>query len=163
KKWLRPQTASGVRTAERVRLHCSRSKARACWQRPIEMSSTGRKRIERSPQRRASNPRSNRPAWNSSRCSRLGRSNASINPRPRHHAADLRLFTEREQVRQHCEMFAAPVPSGDTHAALHLVENEKHVKLVAQPAQRREPFAAKMIVAAFALDRLDDDGGYVDG
>src|SRR3989475_12645348 len=30
---------SGVRTAERVRLHCSRSKARACWQRPIEMSS----------------------------------------------------------------------------------------------------------------------------
>ena len=41
---------------------------------------------------------------------------------------------------------------------LHFVENEKHFVLVADLAQFLQPFAAEMIVAAFALDRLDDDG-----
>ena len=45
---------------------------------------------------------------------------------------------------------------------LHFVENEEHLVLVADLAQRPQPFAAEMIVAAFALDRLDDDRGDVD-
>ena len=47
-------------------------------------------------------------------------------------------------------------------AALHFVENEEHFVLVANAAKRLQPFAAEMIVAAFALDRLDDDRGDVD-
>jgi len=58
-------------------------------------------------------------------------------------------------------MLAAPVATGRTHAALHFVENEKHLVFIANATQRLEPFTAKMIVAAFALDRLDDDGADV--
>ncbi len=97
---------------------------------------------------------------------RLGRRKAIvlhlIEPRPGHHATDLRLFPERHQVGQHAEMLAAPVAAGRSHAALHFVENEQHFVLVADAAQRLQPFAAEMIVAAFALDRLDDDRGDVD-
>ena len=38
----------------------------------------------------------------------------------------------------------------------------KHLVLVADAAQRLEPFAPEMIVAAFTLDRLDDDRRDVD-
>ena len=55
-------------------------------------------------------------------------------------------------------MFAAPILTGGSAAALHFVENQQHLVLVADAAQRLEPFLAEMIVAAFALDRLDDDG-----
>ena len=41
------------------------------------------------------------------------------------------------------------------------VEDEQDVVRVAEAAQGAEPFGAEMIVAAFALDRLDDDGGDV--
>ena len=51
--------------------------------------------------------------------------------------------------------------AGRAHPALHLVENEKHLVLVANPAERAQPFAAEMIVAAFALNWLDDDRGDV--
>src|SRR6266436_7960890 len=47
------------------------------------MSSAGRKRIDRSPERNVNTPRSNRPFQNLSRVSASGRSNASNNPRPR--------------------------------------------------------------------------------
>ena len=56
-------------------------------------------------------------------------------------------------------MLAAPVLAGDAHAALHFVEDEQHLVLVANAAQGAEQFAAEMIVAALALDRLDNDGG----
>ncbi len=97
---------------------------------------------------------------------RLGRRKAVVlhlvQPRPGHDAADLGLLAERQQVRQHAEMLAAPVPAGDAHAALHFVEDQQHFVLVADPAQRLQPFAAEMVVAAFALDRLDDDRGDVE-
>src|SRR5436190_419666 len=47
------------------------------------MSSAGRNRIERSPERKVKTPRSNNPFQNFSRVSPSGRSNASIKPRPR--------------------------------------------------------------------------------
>ena len=59
-------------------------------------------------------------------------------------------------------MLAAPVAPRCTHAALHFVENEKHFIFIANPSQRLQPFTAEMIVAAFALDRLDDNGADVD-
>src|SRR5664279_2037428 len=59
-------------------------------------------------------------------------------------------------------MFAAPVAASGSHAALHFVENQKHLVLVADPSQSLKPFAAEMIVAPFALDRLDDDRGDID-
>ena len=59
------------------------------------------------------------------------------------------------------EMLAAPVLAGDAHARLHFVKDQQHVVFIADPAKRLQPFAAKMVVAAFALDRLNDDGGDV--
>ena len=59
-------------------------------------------------------------------------------------------------------MFAAPVATRCAHAALHFVENEKHVVFVANLSQPLQPFTAEMIITAFALDRLDDDGADVD-
>ena len=55
-------------------------------------------------------------------------------------------------------MFAAPVATSCTHSALHFVENQKDIVFVANLAQLLQPFAAEMIVAAFALNRLNDDG-----
>ena len=85
-----------------------------------------------------------------------------IETRPGHHPAYLRFFSKRQQVGHHIEMFAAPVATRCAHAALHFVEDEKHVVFVANLAQLLQPFAAEMVVAAFALDRLDDDGADVD-
>ena len=79
-----------------------------------------------------------------------------------HHSAYLRFLPKRQQIGQHVEMFAAPVASRCAHAALHFVEDEKDIVLVANLSQLLQPFAAEMIVAAFALDRLDDDGADVD-
>ena len=47
--------------------------------------------------------------------------------------------------------------------ALDFVEDEQEVVLVANPPQRAQELAAEMVVAALALDRLDDDGGDVGG
>src|SRR6185295_4439013 len=81
-----------------------------------------------------------------------------VEPWTGHDAADLCFFTESEQVGQHIEMFTAPVAACKARAALDLVENQQHAKLVRQLTEFAQPFAAEMIVAALALDRLDDDG-----
>ena len=44
-------------------------------------------------------------------------------------------FSKGQQIGHNIEMFAAPVPAGRAHAALHFVEDEKHFVLVANPAQ----------------------------
>src|SRR5262245_66596844 len=59
-------------------------------------------------------------------------------------------------------MFAAPVASCRAHTALHLVEDKEDVIFVANLSQFLQPFASEMIVAALALNRLDDDGANVD-
>ena len=85
-----------------------------------------------------------------------------IEPRPGHYATDLGFFPERHQVGQNAEMLTAPVAAGDAHPALHFVENEQHFILVADPAERLQPFATEMIVATFTLDRLDNNRGDVE-
>src|SRR6266480_5806986 len=58
-------------------------------------------------------------------------------------------------------MFAAPVASRCAHAALHFIKDEKNLVLIANLSQFVQPFAAEMIVTAFALNGLDDDGANV--
>src|SRR6476469_4094913 len=59
-------------------------------------------------------------------------------------------------------MFAAPIAARGPHAALHFVENQQDIVFVGNFSQFLQPFTAKMIVAALALDRLDDYGANVD-
>src|SRR5207244_13196746 len=48
------------------------------------------------------------------------------------------------------------------HAALHLIKNQQNITFVTSSAQLLQPFTAKMVVTALALDRLDDNGANVD-
>src|SRR2546428_7440524 len=72
-------------------------------------------------------------------------------------ASDLRLFSKSQQVGQNIEMLETPIATSHSHAALHLIENQEEVVFVANLSELLQPFAAKMIVAALALDRFDDD------
>src|SRR4029077_15942613 len=76
-----------------------------------------------------------------------------IQPRARHHAANLDLLSEDQQVGQNAGMFAAPPLARNARAALYFVENEQHVALITNLAQGLEEFAPEMIVPALALDR----------
>ena len=55
-----------------------------------------------------------------------------------------------------------PHLAGGAKTGLHFVENQEHLVLVADFAQLLQPFFAKMIIAAFALNRLDDDRRDID-
>src|SRR6266516_6895989 len=85
-----------------------------------------------------------------------------VDTRTCHHAADLRLFPKCEQIGLNIEMFAAPIATSHPHAALHFVENEKDVVLVANRSQLSEPFPAEMIVASLALDWFDNKRANID-
>src|SRR5204863_7575228 len=52
--------------------------------------------------------------------------------------------------------------SRSAHAALHFIKDEKNIVFIANLSQFVQPFAAEMIVTAFALDRLDDNRADVD-
>src|ERR1043166_2116172 len=59
-------------------------------------------------------------------------------------------------------MLAAPIATSRAHAALHLVENKEDIVLSGNFPQFSQPFATEMIVAALALDRLDNNGADID-
>src|SRR5436190_1785454 len=59
-------------------------------------------------------------------------------------------------------MFAAPGAPGRAHPALHFIEDEEDFIFVADAPKRLQPFTAKMVIPALALDRLNDDGADVD-
>src|SRR3954464_9823474 len=59
-------------------------------------------------------------------------------------------------------MLRAPFSPGRSHSTLHFIKNKEHLILVAKTAESLEPFPAKMVVAAFTLNRFDDDGGNID-
>src|SRR5205807_1205214 len=61
----------------------------------------------------------------------------------------------------HVEMLATPDTASRAKTALNLVENQEHLIFIANFPQLPQPFAAEMIIAAFALDRFDDDGSDV--
>src|SRR5437867_10819538 len=76
-----------------------------------------------------------------------------IHSRSGHHSTDLGLFAKREQVGQNAKMFAAPIPAGDTHAALYLIENKENVVLIAYPPQVSQEFVPEMIISSPPFDR----------
>ena len=55
----------------------------------------------------------------------------------------------------------AHIVPGQAHAGLHLVEDEQHVVLVAERTHAGEELGTEMVVAAFPLDRLEDERGDV--
>src|ERR1035437_10374884 len=69
------------------------------------------------------------------------------NPVVRGEAADLRLLSEGEEIGCDAEALKGPHRAGETHAGLHLVEDEQHLVLVAECAHLREDFGAEMVVA----------------
>src|SRR5579863_10178512 len=58
-----------------------------------------------------------------------------IQSRPGHDPTNLRFFAKRQQIRNDAIVRTTPVPASDTHAALHLIENQQHVVFVAEAAQ----------------------------
>src|SRR5207237_8155605 len=85
-----------------------------------------------------------------------------LETRASHHTANLHFFAKREQVGLHIEMLAAPAAAGRAEAGLDFVENQNDSILVTNLPQFPQPFAAEMIIAAFALDRFNNNGGNID-
>src|SRR5215472_99375 len=59
-------------------------------------------------------------------------------------------------------MFATPITAGGAHSALHFIEDQQDIVFVGDRSQFLQPFTAEMVVAALALDRLDNNGTNVD-
>ena len=81
----------------------------------------------------------------------------------RHHAADLQLLAEREQVGLQAQLRVDPGGAGDAGAGLHLVDDEERVVLVRQALQLLEELRPQVVVAALRLDGLHDRAGDVVG
>ena len=75
----------------------------------------------------------------------------------RHAAGD--AFGQRDHIRDRAEMLGGEHLAGASHAALDLVENQQDAVVVGHPAQLVEELLGRHDVAAFALHRLDEDGG----
>ncbi len=77
----------------------------------------------------------------------------------RHAAGD--ALGRADDVRLHTPVLDGPPASRASHAGLHFVYDQQNAVAVAQLAQQREKAGRRHDVAAFALDRLDQDGGHV--
>ena len=84
-----------------------------------------------------------------------------VHPPARHDPADLRLLAERDDVRREPELLVGPRRPGEAAPGLHLVDDEQRVVAVAELLQRLEERGPEVVVAALALDRLDDRAGDV--
>ena len=74
-------------------------------------------------------------------------------------AAHLQLLGEAQQVGSKVCVLVRPPLAGDADTALDLVENQQRFTLVGYTPQRLQELRAKVVVAAFALDRLAEDCG----
>src|ERR1700682_1207896 len=75
--------------------------------------------------------------------------------------ADLSLLAEAEEVRLDSHLLPAPHGPGQSDPGLNLVEDEKELELVGERSQAPEELRAEMVVAALALNRLQDQRGDV--
>ena len=66
---------------------------------------------------------------------------------------------QRHDVRRHPGPLVGEQPAGTPHPALHLVQDQQEIVLVAQLAQLLEEARRRGADAALALDRLDQNGG----
>src|SRR3974390_2207486 len=85
------------------------------------------------------------PAWKAKAILRY-----FIQSRPGHHTSHLSLLRKSNQVGQHAEMLATPILPSSADPGLHLIENQQEFVFIAQPAQRGQPLAAKMVITPFA-------------
>ena len=76
----------------------------------------------------------------------------------------LRLLAEGEARRAEAEVLVRPHLAGEADAGLHLVDDEEAlVRRARQAGQGLQELGAEVVVAAFGLDGLDEDGGDVVG
>ena len=80
---------------------------------------------------------------------------------PHDNAANLSLLAEGDDVGFDAHVLDSPHLAGSAHAGLDFVGDQHEVVFVGQPPQFRKELRAEMIVAAFALDRFDDQRGDV--
>jgi len=84
-----------------------------------------------------------------------------VHPSAGHHAADLQLLAERDDVRFDVLPLVGPRLAGQASAGLHLVHDEQGVVAVAQLLHRGEELRTEVVVAALTLHRLHDEAGDV--
>src|SRR5438105_2657880 len=60
-------------------------------------------------------------------------------------------------------MLATPVFAGSSDSGLDLIKDEQDLVIIANPAERPQPFAPEMIIASLALNWLDNNGSDVLG
>ena len=80
---------------------------------------------------------------------------------PGQDAAHLRFFAEGDDVGLDAEGLVRPEHPGNADAALHLVEDQERVVFEGEGFEGLEKLGPEVMVAAFALDRLDKDAGDV--
>jgi ParB family chromosome partitioning protein len=73
--------------------------------------------------------------------------------------AHLRLLAERDDVGLDVVVLPHPRLARSEEAGLHFVEHEQRFVLVGVAAQALQELRAEVVVAAFALHRLDQDRG----
>ena len=86
-----------------------------------------------------------------------------VEARAREHAAELHLLGETQDVRHHTEVLVGPPLAGEAHARLDFVEDQERFAFVGDAPQLVQELASEVVVAAFGLDGLDQDGGDVVG
>src|SRR3972149_428684 len=75
----------------------------------------------------------------------------------REDAANLGFFSEHQDVGREAEVLIGPHFSREPDTGLHLVDDEQELVLEGELPQFAQELRPKVIVAPFALDRLDDE------
>src|SRR5690606_26808015 len=74
-------------------------------------------------------------------------------------AADLHLLGETDDVGGDAVVLVGPPATGEAKTRLYLVVDQERFVFIGQAAQLDEELGAKVVVAAFPLDRLHQDRG----
>ena len=82
-----------------------------------------------------------------------------LDPARDHDAAHLQLLPEGHDVRLEAEVLMRPHRPRHTDAGLDLVDDEQSLVRVTALPERPEELSPEVVVAALALDRLDDQTG----
>ena len=84
-----------------------------------------------------------------------------VDPGPGKNPAHLGFLAEAKDVRLEPKVLIGPHFPRDADARLHFIDDEQKLVFVGELAKRVKKLRTKMIVAALALNRLDDEPGNV--